>query len=180
MSHPPPHRADTGPRLRSHLRLEWRLVLADRGAMLTAVSLALVLLAAFWSGKNADQAETEALYTAAERVHAEWAAQPPKNPHSAAHYGILVYRPRAPLQALEPGVLPYQGAVTFLEAHSRNAPELSPASVRVAESRYGGTRFSPMLQVTAGFLALVLGGGWLGGGRGRAVVGVTAGLAWVR
>lgn len=58
----------------------------------------------------------------------EWAAQPPKNPHMAAHYGILVYRPRAPLQAIEPVVLPYQGAVTFLKAHKRNAPMLSPAS----------------------------------------------------
>ena len=133
------------------------LVLRDLGAKLTVLALAVVLLVAFWSGRNADLAETEALHTAAQRVQAEWEAQPPKNPHIAAHYGILVYRPRAPLQAIEPGVLPYQGAVTYLEAHSRKAPVLSPASVRVAESRYGGTRFSPMLQVTAGFLALILG-----------------------
>ncbi len=144
-------------RFSSYFSLEWKLVLKDRGAVFTALSLAVVLLVAFWSGKSADQSETEALHSAAERVQAEWEAQPPQNPHMAAHYGILVYRPRAPLQAIEPGVLPYQGAVTFLEAHSRNAPVLSPASVRVAESRYGGTRFSPMLQVTAGFLALVLG-----------------------
>ena len=156
-----PHSRTTGPNagpsFSAYFRLEWILVLRDRGAMLTALSLALVLLVAFWSGRNADQAETEALYSAAERIQAEWEAQPPKNPHSAAHYGILVYRPRATLQAIEPGVLPYQGAVNFLEAHSRTAPMLSPASARVAESRYGGTRFSPMLQITAGFLALVLG-----------------------
>ncbi|MEM8565992.1 MAG: DUF3526 domain-containing protein [Bacteroidota bacterium] len=144
-------------RFSSYFSLEWKLVLKDRGAILTAFSLAVVLLVAFWSGKSADQSETEALHSAAERVQAEWESQPPRNPHMAAHYGILVYRPRAPLQAIEPGVLPYQGAVTFLEAHRRNAPVLSPASVRVAESRYGGTRFSPMLQLTAGFLALVLG-----------------------
>lgn len=125
--------------------------------MLTAAVLALILLIAFVSGLRADQAETAALQSAAQRVQQEWAAQPPKNPHSAAHYGILVYRPRAQLQAIEPGVLPYQGAVTFLEAHKRNAPMLSPASVRAAESRYGGTRFSPMLQIAGGFLALVLG-----------------------
>lgn len=142
---------------RSAFRLERKLVIRDRGAMLTAVALALILLIAFVSGWRADQAETAALQSAAQRVQQEWAAQPPKNPHSAAHYGILVYRPRAPLQAIEPGVLPYQGAVTFLEAHKRNAPMLSPASVRAAESRYGGTRFSPMLQVAGGFLALVLG-----------------------
>ncbi|MEL7043728.1 MAG: hypothetical protein AAGL66_01735, partial [Pseudomonadota bacterium] len=91
---------------------------------------------------RADQSEIAALRTAAERVNQEWAAQPLKNPHLAAHYGILVYRPRAPLQAIEPGVLPYQGAVTFLEAHKRNSPMLSPASVRAAENGYGATRFS--------------------------------------
>jgi len=141
----------------SALRLERTLVIRDKGAMLTAITLALILVVAFVSGLRADQAETAALQTAAGRVQQEWAAQPPKNPHSAAHYGILVYRPRAPLQAIEPGVLPYQGAVTFLEAHKRNAPMLSPASVMAAESRYGGTRFSPMLQIAGGFLALVLG-----------------------
>ena len=139
------------------LHLERKLVLRDRGAMLTAATLALILVIAFVSGLRADQAETAALQSAAQRVQQEWAAQPPRNPHSAAHYGILVYRPRAPLQSVEPGVLPYQGAVTFLEAHKRNAPMLSPASVRAAESRYGGTRFSPMLQIAGGFLALVLG-----------------------
>lgn len=143
--------------IRDALRLERQLVLKDKGAMFTAVALAIALLLALVSGLKADQAEADALRTAAERVQQEWEAQPPKNPHMAAHYGILVYRPRAPLQAIEPGVLPYQGAVTFLEAHNRNAPMLSPASVRAAESRYGGTRFSPMLQIAGGFLALVLG-----------------------
>ena len=139
------------------LRLERRLILRDRGAIAAAFLLAMVLLVSFVSGLRADQAETAALRSAAVQVQAEWAAQPPKNPHSAAHYGILVYRPQAPLQAIEPGVGPYQGAGTYLEAHKRNAPMLSPASVRVAETRFGGTRFSPMLQIAGGFLALVIG-----------------------
>jgi len=143
--------------IKSSLRLERTLVMRDRGAIATAVALALILLISLISGMRADQAESAALRSAAAKVQAEWAAQPPKNPHSAAHYGILVYRPRAPLQAIEPGVLPFQGAVTFLEAHKRNAPMLSPASVRVAERSYGSTRYSPMLQVAGGFLALVLG-----------------------
>jgi len=141
----------------SSLRLERKLILRDRGAIATACLLAAILLVSFVSGLQADRSEAAALRSAAESIQAEWAAQPPKNPHSAAHYGILVYRPAAPLQAIEPGVLPYQGAVTYLTAHKRNAPMLSPASVRVAETRYGGTRFSPLLQIAGGFLALVIG-----------------------
>jgi len=143
--------------MRSSVRLECKLVMRDRGTIATACLLSAILLLSLVSGLRADQAETMALRSAAQKVQAEWNAQPPKNPHSAAHYGILVYRPRAPLQAIEPGVLPYLGAVTFLEAHKRNSPILSPASVRDADSRYGGTRFSPMLQISGGFLALVLG-----------------------
>jgi len=143
--------------MRASVRLERKLIMRDRGTIATACLLAAILLLSLVSGLRADQAETTALRSAAKKVQAEWNAQPPKNPHSAAHYGILVYRPRAPLQAIEPGVLPYLGAVTFLEAHKRNAPILSPASVRDADSRYGGTRFSPMLQIAGGFLALVIG-----------------------
>ncbi|MEO0412517.1 MAG: DUF3526 domain-containing protein [Pseudomonadota bacterium] len=139
------------------LSLETALVLRDRGALLTACVLSIILIASFLSGLRADQTEKRALQTAAQKVQAEWDAQPPKNPHTASHYGILVYRPAAPLQAIEPGVLPYQGAVTFLEAHKRQAPILSPASVHAADSRYGGTRFSAMLQIAGGFLSLVLG-----------------------
>ena len=139
------------------LILETRLVLRDRGALVTAALLAVILIVAFIAGRDADRAETNALQASAQKVQAEWNAQPLQNPHSAAHYGIIVYRPRAPLQAIEAGTLPYQGAVTFLEAHKRNAPMLSPASVRNADSRYGGTRFSPLLQIAGGFLALVLG-----------------------
>ncbi|MGC6329061.1 DUF3526 domain-containing protein [Rhizorhabdus sp. FW153] len=139
------------------MRLETRLISRDRGAIVTTLTLAVLLVTAFLAGLRADQSETSALKSAAQQVQAEWNAQPPVNPHMAAHYGILVYRPRAPLQAIDAGALPYQGSVTFLEAHKRNAPMLSPASVRNADSRYGGTRFSPLLQIAGGFLVLVLG-----------------------
>ena len=143
--------------LKRAISLELALARRDAGLLLVVALFALTLLGSVISGIGADAAETRALQIAAARVQAEWVAQPPKNPHEAAHYGILIYRPRAPLQAIEPGVLPWQGAVTFLEAHKRNLPMLSPASVRNADSRYGGTRFSPLLQLAGGFLALLIG-----------------------
>ena len=143
--------------LKQALSLELALARRDTGLLLVMALFAITLMASVISGTGADTAETRALQTAANRVQAEWVAQPPKNPHEAAHYGILIYRPRAPLQAIEPGVLPWQGSVTFLEAHKRNLPMLSPASVRNADSRYGGTRFSPLLQLAGGFLALLIG-----------------------
>jgi ABC-2 type transport system permease protein len=143
--------------LRAALALEWALLWRDRAVLAALGLLVIILTISVLAGASSDRAEAEALRSAAERVQAEWAAQPPKNPHDAAHYGILVYRPAGPLQALEAGVLPYQGAVIALEAHRRNAPILSPASVRNADSRYGGTRFSPLLQLAGGFLSLLVG-----------------------
>lgn len=137
--------------------LEWQLLRRDRAIQLALALLAALLIVAVIVGRDAQQAEIAALDEAAERVQSEWETQPPKNPHEAAHYGLLVYRPAAPLQAIEPGVLPYQGAAIFLEAHQRNAPFLSPASVRAADSRFGGTRVSPLLNLAGAFLALIIG-----------------------
>lgn len=139
------------------IALEFQLLLRDRAVGLAVALLAALLIIAVLAGRNAQYAETAALDEAATRIQAEWAGQPPKNPHDAAHYGILVYRPAAPLQAMDPGVLPYQGAAVFLEAHRRNTPFLSPASVRAADGRFGSTRLSPLLQLAGGFFALVIG-----------------------
>src|SRR4030088_1023766 len=40
-----------------------------------------------------------------------WYAQEPKNPHSAAHYGLYAFKPRLAPAFLDPGVDPYTGTL---------------------------------------------------------------------
>lgn len=54
------------------LRLESRLIGRDRGAVVTARALALILIISFASRTRADEAETAARRFTAEKVQAEW------------------------------------------------------------------------------------------------------------
>jgi len=66
-----------------------------------------------------------------------WEEQGEKNPHSAAHYGSYVFKPKSPLSLIDQGVEKYTGISIFLEAHNRNEAQFSNASDQTALSRFG-------------------------------------------
>ena len=87
-----------------------------------ASAIALLLVAATavgwrgWSEVRAERGRAEA-----EARH-QFEGQEEKNPHAAAHYGLYVFKPKATLAFLDPGVDPYTGVSVYLEAHRRNDP----------------------------------------------------------
>lgn len=66
-----------------------------------------------------------------------WESQGAKNPHSAAHYGNYVFKPKSPLSLIDQGVEKYTGISVFLEAHNRNEAAFSDAADQTALSRFG-------------------------------------------
>lgn len=48
------------------------------------------------------------------------------NPHAAAHYGAFVFKPVAPLSAVDPGLSPFVGSSVFLEAHVQDLTRYQP------------------------------------------------------
>ena len=50
----------------------------------------------------------------------QWLGQPPKNPHSAAHYGLYAFKPKTRLSMVDTGIDPYVGVAAWLEAHKQN------------------------------------------------------------
>ncbi|MCG1037572.1 DUF3526 domain-containing protein [Polaribacter sargassicola] len=66
-----------------------------------------------------------------------WESQGAKNPHSAAHFGNYVFKPKLPLSLLDQGVDKYTGISIFLEAHNRNQAQYSTATDQTALSRFG-------------------------------------------
>ncbi|APU10233.1 hypothetical protein A5M85_08040 [Cellulophaga lytica] len=66
-----------------------------------------------------------------------WESQGAKNPHSAAHYGNYVFKPKSPLSLIDEGVDKYTGISVFLEAHNRNEAAFSDAADQTALSRFG-------------------------------------------
>ncbi|MEM1191242.1 MAG: hypothetical protein AAGI72_22115 [Pseudomonadota bacterium] len=65
-------------RVSHSLSLEFKLASRDTGAILTVGVPAIALTLSVLSGVRADQDETTALGTAAERVHEEWVFVPPE------------------------------------------------------------------------------------------------------
>ncbi|WP_407519788.1 DUF3526 domain-containing protein [Methylobacterium oryzisoli] len=70
-----------------------------------------------WREAARDAAAVERI-TRAER--GRWLGQDAKNPHSADHFGLWVFRPSAPLAVLDPGTEPYTGRMVRVEAHVFN------------------------------------------------------------
>lgn len=139
------------------IRLELVLIRRSQAVLLALAILGLLLLAAVVNGKQSYELRSSAFESASAQIYQEWRTQPPRNPHEVAHRGMLAYRGVAPLGALEPGVLGEQGATIFLEAHTRNDPYLSPASVRLSSQGPNTEYFFPLLNLGAGLVALMIG-----------------------
>ncbi len=106
--------------------------------------LLLAALAAGWTQYRQLASQRDAA-TAAARRH--WVTQGPKNAHSAAHYGLYVFKPQQPLSAFDRGVDPYTGTFTWLEAHKQDDFKYRPAQDATALARFGDWTAASVLQL---------------------------------
>jgi ABC-2 type transport system permease protein len=114
---------------------------------LAAAAVALLLAAALAAGWR-HWRDVSALHAAAQRVTREhWLRQPPKNAHSAAHYGVYAFKPEAPLSFVDQGVDSYVGVLAYLEAHRQNDFRYRPAQDATAAARFGEWTAAAVLQL---------------------------------
>lgn len=116
---------------------EWKELFRE-GRFKVILSVLLVLLiAAVLISKNYYEYVNEQHRQAQERDRAVWLNQGEKNPHSAAHYGVYVFKPKYPLALIDQGVNKYAGISVFLEAHARNETEFIAAQDQTGIARFG-------------------------------------------
>ena len=141
----------------SLVRMEWRLLLGDRRVRWIAAALFALMSVTFSIALNdAVRTSVEATRTTAvERQR--WLDQDPKNPHSAAHYGVWVFKPASPLATLDPGIEPYVGRMIRIEAHRHNDALYRSAQDRSPLSRIGSTTVADILQLIVPLAAILLG-----------------------
>jgi len=120
--------------------------------IIVAVLLGVALLSG-WHHVSAAAAE-QAVAQAATRT--SWLKQPPKNPHSAAHYGIYAFKPQSWLGAVDSGVQPYVGVAALLEAHVQNEYRYRPAADRSAAQRFGDFTAAMVMQVLVPLMIVLL------------------------
>jgi ABC-2 type transport system permease protein len=140
----------------SLVRMELRLLLANRRVRWIAAALLVLTTVAFSIALNdARRTSSEAIRTA-EVERRRWLEQDPKNPHSAAHYGIWVFKPASPLATLDPGIEPYVGRMIRIEAHRYNDALYRSAQDRSPLARAGSTTVADILQLIVPLAAIML------------------------
>ncbi|KQO56532.1 MULTISPECIES: DUF3526 domain-containing protein [unclassified Methylobacterium] len=92
---------------------------------------------------------------AAER--ARWLGQDTKNPHSADHFGLWVFRPSAPLAVLDPGTEPYTGRMVRVEAHVFNDAVYRAIQDAGPLARSGLGSVADIVQLVVPLAAILLG-----------------------
>lgn len=132
-------------------------VAAVLGLSLLAVSLILA-----WQQVERIQNERE---DAARVERNNWLDQGEKNSHSAAHYGLYVFKPLAPLAVFDRGLEPFLGTSLFLEAHEQNAATGLPAQDATAMRRFGELTAAAATQLLAPLVIILLTFGALCGER---------------
>lgn len=86
---------------------------------------ALALLAGLIAGATHYRRVQSVVDQAVERERTRWLNQPPRDPHSATHFGQTAFHANAPLTALDTGVNPFAGSAIFLESHKRKFPRFA-------------------------------------------------------
>ncbi len=116
-------------------------------------ALLLLSLAAGWTHRQ----EVARAHASAEEMNwQQWLDQGDRNPHSAAHYGIYVFRPVSPLYLVDRGVDPYVGSTTWLEAHYQNPFEHRAIQDAPALARFADLTAATTLQLLVPLLILLL------------------------
>lgn len=98
---------------------------------------------------------------AAQDVREQWVTQGARHPHSAAHYGIIAFRPLTSTALIEPGVSQFVGQMLPLETHQRGFPVDAPAAGTTSAARLGqlspallSLMVIPMIVILAGYRSI--------------------------
>jgi ABC-2 type transport system permease protein len=115
-----------------------------------------LLLMALVTGLAQQRARTEEVATAGRLDRQVWDTQGPKNPHSAAHYGVYAFKPAPPLSFADRGLSAYVGETVWLEAHWQNLASHRPAEDRTALQRFGELTAAMVLQLLMPLVIVLL------------------------
>jgi ABC-2 type transport system permease protein len=130
------------------IRKELQELLRERLLQIAVLALAALLITSLSLSYAYHQTLSEQTEAASALARTHWEEQGAKNQHSAAHYGIYLFKPRSVLAFWDPGVDPYVGATTYIEAHKRNQPLFKPVEESPLLARWG--------QLTPAFVMLFL------------------------
>ncbi len=131
-----------------------------------AAAIVLVLLGvAFLLARQQVEHQRKEREDATRMERDNWLNQGKKNAHAAAHYGVYVFKPVAPLSIFDRGLQPFVGNIVYLEAHRQNQAAFLPAQDSTSMRRFGDLTAAACLQLLVPLLIILLAFGSLAGER---------------
>jgi ABC-2 type transport system permease protein len=144
---------------------EWLLFRRD-GRLLWLLLTLLIMMILGIASSSYQYQQTQLLKSQANAAERDrWINQGEKNPHSAAHYGIYLFKPDTPLSVIDPGTNRFQGEILFLEAHKRNNPAFSNSQNSIELQRLGTLNPATILQLLLPLFVILCGFGFFAGER---------------
>ena len=148
--------ATSAPMISTIARKEFTELFRDGRFRCSAGIVLALLTVAVLAGAHHQRALLAQQATAqAEELH-RWYHQSDKNPHSGAHYGFYVFKPRLAPGFIDPGVEPFTGIGTWLEAHYQNEMVFRPAADATPAQRFGELTVALALQVMLPLVIVLL------------------------
>ncbi|MCQ8103157.1 DUF3526 domain-containing protein [Methylomonas sp. SURF-2] len=119
------------------IRKEFVSTLRDGRLWILGIVLLAIFLGFFLASTHELKQMRQEKHSVGMTAKEQWNTQSVKNPHSAAHYGIYVFKPDLPSAALDPGLRPFVGQSLWLEPHKRNLTRFSPSTDQILANRFG-------------------------------------------
>lgn len=126
-----------------------------------------------WNNYSRESREREA---AQEFSRNSWIEQGDRNPHSAAHFGVYVYKQKTPLSFIDPGLDNYAGNTVWVEGHYRNPPLYRPIEDATSLQRFGDLTAASILLMLVPLLIIFLAFDSFAGEREKGTLRQTASL----
>lgn len=144
--------------MKSIVKYEWLQIKRNKisAILLTVICLLLLLsLVMSWSYYNWYNKQQQQV---SENARHHWETQGEKNSHSAAHFGINLFKPLSPLAIWDNGVDKHYGVNLFVEAHARNQLQFKAIEDNPLLARWGELTPARVLLVLLPLLLIWLAG----------------------
>ena len=136
---------------------ELKEMMRDGRIKIVAIISLILLVISSITGINQYQKKNKQYAESTSKERTIWETQEEKNPHSAAHYGTYVFKPKFALSVFDYGVTTYTGNSIFIEAHNQNEASFSEATDQTSLARFGTLSINFVLLYIFPLLVILLG-----------------------
>lgn len=140
------------------IKKEWLQIRRDRIATVLLSAVILLLLLSLFISWNYFHWHSKLQQEVTANARHHWDTQGEKNSHSAAHFGIYLFKPLSPLAIWDNGIDKHAGISLYVEAHVRNQLQFKAVEDNALLARWGELTPAMVLLVLVPLLLVWLAG----------------------